>query len=206
MWFGHDDEDDDDSYALRAKAAREQEEYSRKFNIRYGTPKRAGTIELKVGQVQVLSEPEPVTAVKREVTVAESNVNRIPHDEDEGSQFRYMERVMAFKADGAPWPRLRHFAFWVAHNAVAHPLLGLFPGVATVQLHEVTSSWLSHDEAFEAARRVLHAKGHVPKVTKKGPWLFHNLVAHPLIAFLPCKATFSLHDWSAHRMGVPGWI
>lgn len=31
-------------------------------------------------------------------------------------------------------------------------------------------------------------------------WLVHNCVAHPLIGFLPCKATFDFHDWTYKKI------
>lgn len=33
-------------------------------------------------------------------------------------------------------------------------------------------------------------------------WLFHNMVAHGLLAIAPCRWTFRLHDWSSRRLNA----
>lgn len=38
------------------------------------------------------------------------------------------------------------------------------------------------------------------KLRQYACWLFHNLVAHPLIGLLPFRPLFQLHDWTSHHM------
>jgi hypothetical protein len=38
------------------------------------------------------------------------------------------------------------------------------------------------------------------KIPKRIAWIFHNVVAHPLLGFFPCRATTALHDWSGEKM------
>jgi len=59
---------------------------------------------------------------------------------------RYEQRLAAFIADGKPHPRLRHHALWIAHNVVAHPLLGVLPIQQMAEVHKLTSDWLNHKE------------------------------------------------------------
>lgn len=117
----------------------------------------------------------------------------------EGSAQRYRERIEKFKADGKAFPRVRHYLFWVLHNLVAHPILGLIPNQVTVDFHEVTSKWLNHEE-----ERFLDTP--VPVIRDRLGWLYHNIVAHVAIGLLPCETTFDIHDTSAKDMNVEGWV
>ena len=63
---------------------------------------------------------------------------------DEGSQRRYEVRRARFEADDAPFGRARHFGWWIIHNAVAHPLLALFPFAPAFRFHDWTSDRLNH--------------------------------------------------------------
>lgn len=130
-----------------------------------------------------------------------------------GAQKRYADRVRLFAEDGRSMPRLRHRAFWLLHNCVAHPLLALGSrrgSTLTTEFHEITSRWLNHESmtAYASRRgqfyRVVHV--HVPEVAKPVSWVIHNVIAHVAIGLLPCKPTFDFHDWSAKVMAVPGWV
>lgn len=150
------------------------------------------------------STPSPAMPPSRS-SIPPYEVSFDDHAGGGGSEFRYLERVMKFKADGARFPRTRHFGYWLLHNVFVHPLLGLFPNEKTVHLHELASAWLNHeDDSFLLARRMLRTP--VPKVTKRGMWVLHNVLAHAAIGVLPCKATFELHDWTARLMDVPEWV
>jgi len=137
------------------------------------------------------------------------DTNRVSaHDEDEGSEFRYLERIRKFEEDGKPLPHLRHAALWFVHNVVAHPLLALSPSEPAVEFHELTSHWLNHVAPARVSprhtARILHAE--MPKVSKKPLWVLHNAISHVAIGVFPCKTTFDLHDWTARLMNVPGWM
>ena len=32
-------------------------------------------------------------------------------------------------------------------------------------------------------------------------WVLHNSIVHPLLGFIPCRATFKLHDWASRKLG-----
>ena len=115
------------------------------------------------------------------------------------AELRYHVRVARFRGDGSTLPRVRHAAHWVFHNAVVHPLIGLLPCWTTSHIHDLSSAWLNK----QAALMLRDA----PKLSgRRLAWLWHNCVAHPLIALFPCSATFAHHDRSAERMKVRGWL
>jgi len=69
----------------------------------------------------------------------------------EGREFRetptatmgVMEDVGAPKPEGVgPLPTLRYRAWWVLHNVVAHPLIGILPCHETFEFHDWTSRCL----------------------------------------------------------------
>lgn len=111
---------------------------------------------------------------------------------------RYLDRLEAFEEDGQPYPVARHSALWVLHNAVAHPLLGLFPGEYTGDFHELTSRWLNKAPRWKNVR--------LPKIDNRRKWVIHNCLVHPLIGLLPLAFAFDIHDESARHLGVPGWV
>lgn len=43
-------------------------------------------------------------------------------------------------------------------------------------------------------------KSKVPAHIHRRWWLVHNLIAHPLIAIWPTRATFDFHDYTSDRM------
>ncbi len=132
---------------------------------------------------------------KKRAPVWEKDQKPEPPDPKQGStaSSRYQARKGYFKS------KLEHHAQWVLHNCLVHPLLGLAKSRLTVDLHSVSSFWLNKVEDVEVPRP------NVPEA-HAGWWLFHNLVAHPLIGMLPIQATFDLHDWSAEKMKAPGWV
>jgi len=119
---------------------------------------------------------------------------------------RYHERVEKFVQDGTPNPRLRHHLLWLAHNCVAHPLLGVLPNMRTVELHTVTSNWLNKNRAMRDLVPMFTEMRlkEIPSKPDKW-WVFHNVVAHVAIGLAPIKPCFDFHDWSAKKMDVPGW-
>lgn len=114
---------------------------------------------------------------------------------------RYRLRVARWTADRAGLDRLAarlgHRGWWLLHNLVVHPLLGLAQGRLPLRLHDWTGRRLDRDDAPRAAPP--------PRIERRLWWLVHNLLAHPAIALAPCAATFRWHDATARRMAVPGW-
>jgi len=120
-----------------------------------------------------------------------------PDDFPSTSEDRYRDRLELFERDGKPNPKLRHTVFWVLHNCVAHPLLGLRPNRVTVDLHSLTSAWLNKKNIRSVP---------TPIIDDRKVWRIHNCVAHVLIGLAPCRETFAFHDASAEEMKVPGWV
>lgn len=65
------------------------------------------------------------------------------NDADEGSAWRFAQRVEKFKMKGVMLPRTEHYAWWIAHNAIAHPLLAIFPLKPSFRFHDWTSRKLN---------------------------------------------------------------
>jgi len=127
---------------------------------------------------------------------------------DNGAHQRYKYRTVLYQTDGRKRPRLRHHFYWLLHNCVAHPILGVFINRHAVEFHELTSKWLNKVRPVSYGRgtHTLDIGYSMPKVKKKGAWFLHNCVVHPLIGLLPFAPFFFLHDWSAKVMNVKGWV
>ena len=95
-------------------------------------------------------------------------------------------------------PNVRHHAWWVLHNALSHPLIGLWPSKKTIWLHDWTSQRLN------CHRRIRHSP--MPVVRNRFAWVKHNVLAHVAIAFFPRRAAFAWHDSTAEEMEEPSWI
>ena len=61
-----------------------------------------------------------------------------------GSFGRFHERLARFQEDGKPLPKIRHHAWWLAHNLAAHTAIGLAPHPTTFRFHDWTSQKLNH--------------------------------------------------------------
>ncbi len=59
-------------------------------------------------------------------------------DED-GSAERFYDRRDKFDTLYKTLPRARYYAWWVIHNCVSHPLIGLLPIGKTFKFHDWTS-------------------------------------------------------------------
>lgn len=112
---------------------------------------------------------------------------------------RYYHRLREFLGDGHPYPRVRHQAHWILHNVVVHPLVGVFPGLVTTKLHDLSSMWLNKGQGRASSVPVI-------RDDLRKEWVFHNVVAHVLIGLVPCEETFMLHDRTAREMRVKGWV
>jgi hypothetical protein len=59
-------------------------------------------------------------------------------DED-GAQFRFVERKVLFEKAYKRFPHARYYWWWLVHNIVSHPLIGLLPVKMFFNLHDWTS-------------------------------------------------------------------
>jgi hypothetical protein len=115
-----------------------------------------------------------------------------------GAEYRYGKRKRRWVAEVAVLPRLRHHGWWLLHNVVAHPALGVFPAGAAIRFHDWTSRHLNRNpRLFPSAP---------PEIPRRGRWILHNVFGHLAIGLLPCRATFAWHDRTAEEMEVPDWV
>lgn len=119
------------------------------------------------------------------------------------SHGRFMNRLRDWcsehKADGL----YQFYAWWLFHNCIVHPAIGLFPSDETVDLHEWASEKLDTD--FRKKRNKRIKREAIPKIPNKLAWIKHNVLAHMAIGLAPCSLTFFWHDKTAEEMGVEGW-
>lgn len=124
---------------------------------------------------------------------------------------RFKHRVSTFKEIEKSYPRLKHRFYWLLHNCVAHPALGILPNWKAIEFHQLTSIWLnSHLPPRHSKWKAPHNYETILIFTKldikdKAKWMLHNCVAHVAIGLFPCRPTFKFHDWSAKYMDVEGW-
>ncbi|MEL6345781.1 MAG: hypothetical protein AAFV53_21910 [Myxococcota bacterium] len=111
---------------------------------------------------------------------------------------RYAQRSRAFQDRFGRLGGTIHAAAWLAHNNIAHPLLGIAPCETTIRIHDVTAQWLN---------LMPHpVQSPMPAITRRRDWLLHNCVSHPLMGILPRRAGFDWHDETAERMNIEGWV
>lgn len=126
------------------------------------------------------------------------------------SEDRFWERIYNFQS--AKKSLFEHNFWWMIHNILAHPLLGLFPCKATVRFHDYTSDKLNLIEVRKTWKRyrieeIKNANSSIPKViNNKWAWIQHNCVSHVKIGFWPNEKTFKEHDQTAEKMNVDGWV
>jgi len=95
-------------------------------------------------------------------------------------------------------PGVRHHLWWVLHNCVSHPVLGVVPNEKTVFFHDWTSKHLN-----------LHKKlrpSYQPEIGNFAAWAWHNVVGHMAIGLFPVEAAFNFHDRTCEAMSVPHWV
>ncbi|MBI3632061.1 MAG: hypothetical protein HY225_01275 [Candidatus Vogelbacteria bacterium] len=62
-------------------------------------------------------------------------------DRDEyGSQERFYDRIPLFKKAYSSFPVLRYYLWWLVHNCVSHPLIGIAPIKIFFVFHDWTST------------------------------------------------------------------
>ncbi len=57
--------------------------------------------------------------------------------DETGSEERFEKRVEVFKQEEEPI--YKHHVWWLIHNCIAHPLIGIVPCKATFDFHDWTS-------------------------------------------------------------------
>lgn len=89
-------------------------------------------------------------------------------------------------------------AWWVVHNCIAHPLLGLRVAKPTVWFHDWTSMRLNKRDHLRPSP--------MPEVSRGDLWAWHNIAGHLAIGLVPCPATFAFHDRTSSSMNVRHWV
>jgi hypothetical protein len=115
-----------------------------------------------------------------------------------GCETRYHFRKRRWAKSGEPAAQLKHQAWWVVHNCVAHPLLGVAPTKPALWFHDWTARYLNR---YREMRR-----SHTPQIGSYPKWLWHNVVGHMAIGAAPCTWTFAFHDRTSKDMNVPFWV
>lgn len=95
-------------------------------------------------------------------------------------------------------PRTRHHTWWLLHNCVSHPALGVSPNQAAIWFHDWTSKHLN--------QRAEMRPSPAPEIRDRRAWVWHNVAGHIAIGLLPIEASFRFHDRGAEAMGVPDWV
>lgn len=67
--------------------------------------------------------------------------------ETTGSADRFPKRLKKFRKAEKRFPMLQHYFWWVMHNCITHPLIGLIPVKPFFQFHDWTSVKLNAGEA-----------------------------------------------------------
>lgn len=115
-----------------------------------------------------------------------------------GSEARYRTRQERWRREAVVLPALRHHGWWLLHNAVSHPLLGVAPLQFAIDFHDWTSMRLNRRRQIKASP--------APEISHPLRWAVHNIIGHLAIGLLPCTATFAYHDQSAEAMAEPDWL
>ena len=115
-----------------------------------------------------------------------------------GSEDRFTKRQEWWKQTGKSFPLVRHHFWWVLHNVVSHPLLGVFPFQWTVDFHDWTSKHLNVRDKIRPSP--------LPEIPNYWTWLWHNSAGHIAIGIFPVEAAFTYHDWTSKKMNVDKWL
>lgn len=115
-----------------------------------------------------------------------------------GAASRYKRRQRIWQQKHRVFPWVRHQGWWVLHNCVSHPLLGVRPSKRTVWFHDWTSQHLNCRTRFQPSP--------MPEIPSYRKWLWHNVVGHMAIGLVPVEASFVFHDRTSKDMNVPMWV
>lgn len=80
--------------------------------------------------------------VKRKKATDKYNLNNDVQRPNSTTESRYVSRAYNIW-DKKNLGTIRHYFWWIVHNSVVHPLLGLVPCVVTFKLHDWASRKLN---------------------------------------------------------------
>ncbi len=132
------------------------------------------------------------------------------YEDDAGtSQERYWARIKRFKLLGRPVKE--HHLWWLIHNCVAHPMVGLVPKGYAVRFHDYSSDKLNlptSSDRKKGVRERFSAHSPIPVIPwrRRPAWIYHHVVVHSLLGLWPSPTVFAAHDQSAKTLGVEGWV
>lgn len=115
-----------------------------------------------------------------------------------GSHARYERRKRLWKDKGVSLPLVRHYLWWLVHNCVSHPTLGLLPLRPMVWFHDWTAKHLNVRDKIRPSK--------APEIPSRWRWFWHNCVGHLAIGLVPCETTFKFHDRTSREMAVKYWV
>jgi hypothetical protein len=113
---------------------------------------------------------------------------------------RYARRREAWQRHHRHLPLVRHHGWWLLHNVVTHPLLGIVPWGGFILFHDWTSMHLNHHPAIRPSTPPVIPPG------RRWAWTWHNVVGHLAIGLLPVGPVFAFHDRTADAMMVEDWV
>ncbi len=114
------------------------------------------------------------------------------------SEDRYRFRKMHWAHSGKRLAQTRHHAWWVLHNVISHPLLGVLPTSSAIWFHDWTSKHLNGRKLLRESPK--------PLINNRGAWVWHNVMGHLAIGLVPCELSFKFHDRSAEAMYESEWV
>lgn len=115
-----------------------------------------------------------------------------------GAKERYYFRQAKWTQACKLFPKIRHHSWWLLHNCLSHPLLGIYPAEETIWFHDWTSKHLN--------LRTEQRSSPTPNITNNKMWVYHNVVGHLAIGLFPTTNAFKFHDYTAEAMMVEDWI
>jgi hypothetical protein len=121
-----------------------------------------------------------------------------------GSEARYYARKKKWEQEVSLLSQLRHHGWWLLHNAVSHPWLGVAPSLSAIWFHDYTSMRLNRRRQIKQSPEPLVLAS--PIEAHRREWLIHNVLGHLAIGFFPCRASFKYHDRGAEAMQEPEWL
>ncbi len=64
---------------------------------------------------------------------------------ENGSEERFEQRQTVWHEQTQHFPKIKHLGWWLVHNCVAHPLIGLCPLHFAFEFHDWTSRKLNNE-------------------------------------------------------------
>lgn len=115
-----------------------------------------------------------------------------------GAAQRYRRRLQVWKRRRPELAEVRHHGWWLVHNCIAHPILGLRASEAAIWFHDWSSKHLNCRESIR--------RSPTPQIASRREWAWHNIAGHLAIGLMPCEPTFAFHDRTSEAMNVPDWL